>query len=75
MDADGGDGASELSKSKNFVICCCFFGWYPRLSLAYDVQDMRPGGGGSPLPPKKKTRFLKNRRWTEQTGLRSDSQT
>ena len=51
-DADGGDGASKLSKPENFVICCCFLGWYPHHSLAYDVQDVDPGSGGTPPPPK-----------------------
>ena len=73
MDVDGVDGASKLSTSENFVICCCFLGWYPRLSLAYDVQDVRPRGGGTPIP--KKTRFLKIALGLSKVGLRSDSQT
>ena len=52
--ADGVDGASKLSKPENFGICCCFLGWYPRLSLAYDVQGVRPRGWGYP-PPLKNT--------------------
>ena len=52
--ADGVDGASKLSKSENFVICCCFLGWYHRLSLAHDVQDVRPRMGVPP-PPQKNT--------------------